>query len=365
MGAPSITYEAPKVEKDDTFEKYLQYQQDRQLDLDERSQQASDRADAATRRRREQGALGFEGFAQNLKGQVETGITPYSEAQGKLQDYIARYDLKGGFQPDTQTRQQTYFEDVLDDEGKKTGDRIKKTREITVDTPGATPGFEFDTTQLGDFQAELRNLYTGSMKADPETGKIDRGLRGQRFEAGVQKAYRDLFGKEATADQLTEALTDFDNALYADAGDFRSQLKESDAYTKKFNDNYLDNYYDTMYGSSVKDRTDPDTGEVSKLRKYTFDKSVLPGFDKDKLEERTGITLPDYEKYFAEARSVSELEDQRQSIAQTRDFIYQSGITSLQGEIEKENRKIEIQGKKDLAKIDQATSMYRLINFQM
>jgi len=120
-----------------------------------------------------------------------------------------------------------------------------------------------------------------------------------------------------------------------------------------------------MYGSSVKDRTDPDTGEVSKLRKYTFDKSVLPGFDKGKLEERTGITLPDYEKYFAEARSVSELEDQRQSIAQTRDFIYQSGITSLQGEIEKENRKIEIQGKKDLAKIDQATSMYRLINFQM
>ena len=54
----------------------------------------------------------------------------------------------------------------------------------------------------------------------------------------------------------------------------------------------------------------------------------------------------------------SKKRQQRQSIAQTRDFIYQSGITSLQGEIEKENRKIEIQGKKDVAKIDQATSMY-------
>ena len=49
------------------------------------------------RRRREQGALGFQNFAQNLKSQVESGITPYADAQTKLQDYIARYDLKGGF----------------------------------------------------------------------------------------------------------------------------------------------------------------------------------------------------------------------------------------------------------------------------
>ena len=357
MGAPKINYEAPKVEKDNTFRDYLQYQQDRQLDLDTRSQEASDRTDAATRRRREQGALGFEGFAQNLQKQVESGITPYESAQGKLQDYIARYDLKGGFQPDTITRQQTYFEDVLDDEGKKTGDRVKKTREVTIDTPGATPGFTFDSTQVGDFQSQLQDLYTGTGEIDPTTGKKDRGLRGERFSAGVQKAYRDLLGREGTADELTQAMADFDNSLVKSAGDFRDQLKQSEAYTKKFNDNYMDNYYDTMYASSPADRTDSE-GKVSKKRKYTFDSSVMPGFDREALEKRTGITLPDYESYFSEARSIAELEDQRQSIAQTRDFIYQSGITSLQGEIEKENRKIEIQGKKDVAKIDQATSMY-------
>ena len=79
MGAPSITYESPKIEKDNTFRDYLQYQQDRQLDLDTRSQEASDRTDAATRRRREQGALGFQGFAENL--QKNTKNDEYSDEE--------------------------------------------------------------------------------------------------------------------------------------------------------------------------------------------------------------------------------------------------------------------------------------------
>ena len=46
MGAPSITYESPKIEKDNTFRDYLQYQQDRELQLDERADQARDRESA-------------------------------------------------------------------------------------------------------------------------------------------------------------------------------------------------------------------------------------------------------------------------------------------------------------------------------
>jgi hypothetical protein len=318
MGAPSITYESPKIEKDNTFRDYLQYQQDRELQLDERADQARDRESAATRRRREQGALGFDAFSQNLQKQVEGGTTAYADAQNKLQDYISRYDLKA-------------------------------------------PGFTFDTSGIGDFQNQLQTLYQGTGEIDTVTGKKDRGIRGQRFSAGVQKAYRDLLGREGTEDELTQAMSDFDNSLVKSAGDFRDQLKGSSEYTKQFNNNYMDNYYDTMYASSPADRTDSE-GKVSKKRKYTFDASVLPGFDAESLSERTGITLPDYEKYFSEARSVAELEDQRQSIAQTRDFIYQSGITSLQGEIEKENNKIKVQGQKDIAKINQGTSMYNLLS---
>ena len=147
MGAPKITYESPKIEKDDTFQKYLQYQQDRELRLDERAQAAEDIALGKERRRREQGALGFQGFAENLKSQVESGITPFADAQTKLQDYITRYDLKGGFQPEVQTRTRTVYDDVYDDDGKLTG-RTPRTEEYEYKTPGATAGFEFDSTSV-------------------------------------------------------------------------------------------------------------------------------------------------------------------------------------------------------------------------
>ena len=227
MGAPSITYESPKIEKDDTFEKYLQYQQDRELRLDERAQAAEDIALGKTRRRREQGALGFQNFAQNLKSQVESGVTPFSDAQTKLQDYIARYDLKGGFAPETQTRTRTVYDYTYDDDGKIV-DRTPREEEYEYQTPGATSGFTFDSTQLGDFKNQLQSLYTGTGAIDEATGQKDRGLRGTRFSAGVQKAYRDLLGREGTADELSQAMTDFDSALYTDAGDFRDQLKQSE-----------------------------------------------------------------------------------------------------------------------------------------
>ena len=117
MGAPSITYESPKIEKDDTFEKYLQYQQDRELRLDERAQAARDIDLAKTRQKREQGALGFQGFSQNLEQQVQSGITRYDDAKQKLQDYITRYDLESSFLPETQTRTRTVYDYTYDDDG--------------------------------------------------------------------------------------------------------------------------------------------------------------------------------------------------------------------------------------------------------
>ena len=370
MGAPSITYESPKIEKDDTFEKYLQYQQDREIKLDERAQAARDLEAAQTRRRREQGALGFDTFSQNLLKGLESGVTPYSDAQSQLQSYISRYDLKGGFAPMTQTRTRTVYDDVLDDEGKATGERVSRQEEYEYATPGATRDLNklFDSTDIGDFEQKLLTTYSGTGELDPTTGKYDLGLRGKRFSAGVQKAYRDLLGRESTEEELAQAMSDFKDGAVANTAKFRDDLRLQEEYTKKFNDNYQDNYYDMYYGSSVADRTGED-GTVSKLRKYSFDPSMLPTYSSESqlsdLKERTGITLPDYEEYFKEARSVSELEDQRQSIAQTREFLYSAGLKNLQGNIDKETTKIRIEGQKDLAKIDQSTSLYNLINFQM
>ena len=391
MGAPSITYEAPEIPKDDTFEKLMQYQQERQLDLDERAQRAASREEGRERKRRETGALGFDSFLNRISNQVQGGIIPFETASQKVTDYLSDYSLRSGFMPATETRERYVFQDILDEEGKPTGEKERVKEEYEYKIPGATEGFTFDVAAADKKIQDLQDLYYGKdylSSLNPSSSEIvdgptgpenqevlsldpqddiqsiiskNRGIRGVQFEANVQKAYQDLFGESATTQQLADAYEGLDTGIYEDGKDFRRQLKESDDYTKKFNDNYLDNYYDTFYGSTVAERTDPETGEVSKLRKYKFDKTLLPGFDKDKLEERTGITLPDYETFFEDPRSIAELEDQRQGIRQTKDFIYKSGLTSLQGQIDQENLNIKIQGEKDIAKINQATAGYNLL----
>ena len=98
-------------------------------------------------------------FLKIYKNKLNLVATPYADAQTKLQDYISRYDLKGGFiQPDTQTRTTTYFEDVLDDDGKIRRQNTKDKRSITIDTHGATLALHFDSTQIGDFQINYK-LY--------------------------------------------------------------------------------------------------------------------------------------------------------------------------------------------------------------
>ena len=385
MSGPSVTYEAPKIEKDDTFEKYLQYQQQRQFDLDQRAQDADDRRFAQTRRQREIGANQFDAFSKRLQGQVEKGFTTYDNAQQKLADYIADYDLTAGFQPYKQTVQEKYYKDILDEEtGKPTGDKETSAsyRDIEKITPGATEGFTFDPSAVTNFQTSLQDLYQGTGDLLDTEGNVigkDRGLRGEQFEYNVGKAYQDLFGRAATDKELADALEGYDKGNYKVKGEFRDALKESPDYLKKFNDNYMDNYYDLMYGSSVGDRTDAE-GNVTKLRKFNFSKELLPTFkgkeildeegkgtgkfEPSPLESRTGIQGQDYTTYFNTERSISELEEGVQSLRQTRDFMYNAGLANLEGEIQKENNKIMIQGRKDLAKIDQATEMYKLINFQ-
>ena len=149
--------------------------------------------------------------------------------------------------------------------------------------------------------------------------------------------------------------------------DFKDSLSKSPEYQKKFNQSYLDNYYDTKFGSSVEDRTeevvDPTTGEkktrVTKLRKFNFDPSLLPTYSKAaELEKGTGVSLPDYAKYFSESRSVEELSQALQGVNESRQYLYSAGLTNLQGTIDKETQKLKNEGAKEVAKIGAAGSLY-------
>ncbi len=207
MGSKTV-YNPPKIEKDDSFAKYLEYQKERETRLDERAQK--EREDEAAREltRRKSGAKGLTDLYGRTKSQLESGLLSFQGAQDKLQSYIDKYDLTAGFKPD--------------DEGN------------TFD-----PGYTDPSKGAGQYLTNLQNIYQG-----------EGGLLDKQRTSGVKLAYQDILGRQATDDELSSAMSNLQLQSYGGAGiqGLRDSLKSSNEYTKNINDNYLDNYYDTMYG---------------------------------------------------------------------------------------------------------------------
>ena len=315
MGSKTV-YNPPKIEKDDSFAKYLEYQKERETRLDERAQK--EREDEAAREltRRKSGAKGLTDLYGRTKSQLESGLLSFQGAQDKLQSYIDKYDLTAGFKPD--------------DEGN------------TFD-----PGYTDPSKGAGQYLTNLQNIYQG-----------EGGLLEKQRTSGVKLAYQDILGRQATDDELSSAMSNLQLQSYGGAGiqGLRDSLKSSSEYTKNINDNYLDNYYDTMYGRQTKDAE----GNMTKKRKFTFDPSLLPTYQGD-LGERTGVgvtTGEQFADYFREGRTIAELEEGKQNIRDSRKFLYSAGLTNLQGEIDKETQRIKNEGAKDIAKIQQEGSIY-------
>ena len=315
MGSKTV-YNPPKIEKDDSFAKYLEYQKERETRLDERAQK--EREDEAAREltRRKSGAKGLTDLYGRTKSQLESGLLSFQGAQDKLQSYIDKYDLTAGFKPD--------------DEGN------------TFD-----PGYTDPSKGAGQYLTNLQNIYQG-----------EGGLLEKQRTSGVKLAYQDILGRQATDDELSSAMSNLQLQSYGGAGiqGLRDSLKSSSEYTKNINDNYLDNYYDTMYGKQTKDAE----GNMTKKRKFTFDPSLLPTYQGD-LEGRTGVGITSgqqFADYFGEGRTIAELEAGQQNIKDTRKFLFSAGLTNLQGEIDKETQKIKNEGAKDIAKIQQEGSIY-------
>jgi len=332
MGSKTV-YNAPEIPKDDTFAKYLEYQQGREARMDERAQREREEEAARQLQKRKTGASGLTDFYNRTKSQLESGLIGGEGALKNLQSYIDRYELGDGFAAETRD---TGIADDPDTE-------IDESKETFTFNPGYT-----DPTKGADqYLTNLQNLYTG------EGGILER----QR-KSGISLAYQDLLGREATEDEVSKAMQNLSDQAYGKAGmaGLRDSLKSSNEYTKKLNDNYLDNYYDTMYGKQTTD----EEGNRTKKRKFTFDASLLPTYQGD-LQGRTGVGTTSgqqFADYFGEGRTIAELEAGRQNIKDTRKFLFSAGLTNLQGEIDKETQKIKNQGAKDIAKIQQEGSIY-------
>ena len=90
-GGSKVTYNPPPP--DNTFSKFLEYQQAREKTLDDRAAQERAEASAATAARKASGAAGYSGLKRTTEQQLAQGLIGYESAANQLRDYAARYDL--------------------------------------------------------------------------------------------------------------------------------------------------------------------------------------------------------------------------------------------------------------------------------
>jgi hypothetical protein len=279
---------AAPVQQDNSMAAMLAYMQSSEARADARAAAERREREAKEAARKAAGAQGLPDFQNLLQSQLKSGLITYEDAASQLQNYSSRYDLD----------------------------------------PGAP-------TQAGQ---ALGEYYTQS-------------LRPERQVRGVERLYQDLLGREMTAEERERYFQPVEadatggyqgymglTAGYEDIQDVRQSLMSSEEYTNKLNDSYLENYYDTVFGKQTRDEKNAGT----KKRTFAFNQELLPGYaDLAGLQEQTGIKLPNYENYFGEARSVKELEEGIQGIRDTRQYLYSTGLTNLQGEIDKDLQKIK------------------------
>jgi hypothetical protein len=295
MGGSKVTYKSPEIPKDDSFQQYLKYQQEREGAAEARAAKEKADAAAAAESRRSSASNAFGGMRSGIESQLRQGLISYNDATSQLRDYAAKYDLTP---PE---------EDV--------------SRLTNIYTQELLPGRRTTGTK-----AAYEELL-GRQATEEELGKAQ-----ERFNQGYYSSVQDL------KDSLTKS------------------TEYQDKFNQSYLDNYYDTQFGSSVKQRTTESVDSTTGKkttsVSKLRRYNFDPALLPTLaNSGDLEKRTGVAQPDYAKYFGEDRSVEELQQGLQGVRDTRQFLFSAGLTNLQGEIDKETQKIRNQGTKDVANI--------------
>lgn len=193
--------------------------------------------------------------------------------------------------------------------------------------PGATSGAS----------TQLANLYTTD-------------IRPGRQATGVEAAYEELLGRSATEEEKFKAKQRFDQGYYTTVQDFKDSLIKGPEYQEKFNKSYLENYYDTQFGKQTLNEEGKRTGK----RTFKFNEKYLPSFQGD-LSEKTGLTTPAFEDFTG---TPGEIEEYQQSLRQSRKFLYDAGLTNLQGEINKELTTLKTEAQKDVARTQRDSYVY-------
>ena len=179
----------------------------------------------------------------------------------------------------------------------------------------------------GNILERPTDLFTGLSTAY-ETVADDRAVN------SANRAYQTLLGRAPTPEELEIAIQNLTGGIENYSYDsLKSDILDSEEYQKKYNDNYLDNYYDTYFGEQERD----EEGNLTGLRTFDFSTEFMPAYE-GALDADTGITMPTFGSFTG---NPAELEEYQQSIRQARSFMYNAGLTNLQGNIDKELTKMK------------------------
>jgi ubiquitin len=95
-GGKKVTYNPPKIERDKSFEKYLEYQMKRDKDTADRAAKEKAEAKAAKDARNKAGAAGYDAYASNIQSQLKSGLISFNDAQSRLEGYRSKYEISPG-----------------------------------------------------------------------------------------------------------------------------------------------------------------------------------------------------------------------------------------------------------------------------
>ena len=140
--------------------------------------------------------------------------------------------------------------------------------------------------------------------------------------------YQRSVGRPATADELTTRQSEM--ALGRTIGDIEQDIQASAEYKKQRPGSAFEAEQEARYGGPVLDATGTRTGTY----KFNFGATDLPGLSED-LVKQIGVTAPSFigKEFIGSAEAI---EDARQKRNNYETFLYNSGLTALKGNLDKE-----------------------------
>ena len=247
-GGPKISYEAPKIERDKTFENYLKYQMEKDKLAEERAEQARLDEEERTRIRNKQGKAGYRDYADSIQRQLNAGLITFNDATTSLDNYRSKYEMVPGGKRAAKITD-TYLTEILPgrrDLGitaayEEILGRAATPEERQKATDRFAEGYYTDIKDLrdsltkgGEYQDKFNKSYLDNYY-DTMFGKQDKtdkgkltGVRSFKFDKNLLPTYGgDL------ADRTKVSLPDFQDEFKGTPAEIEAQLQNV-RYSRQF-----------------------------------------------------------------------------------------------------------------------------------